>query len=199
MSVSVVLTKIRGRLGSKVATSTRDIREFQASLACELAYTALSLTGEPDLGHAEAVRRSAELVELLEVTTTALLISKGESWQRLAKELGGVTRQSFHRRLSGKVAALRDGDPTYISLNPAPRSFADSYRRRHIPKLEWVKHLKRLQEDMAAIAETGNHPAIVKHRRKVAKPQGPEQITRFTETGNDPLREHQPCEPDRGG
>jgi len=165
-----------------VATSTRDIREFQASLACELAYTALSLTTEPDLLHAEALRRSAELIELLEVTTTALLTSKGESWQRIAKELGGVTRQSFHRRLSGKVAALRDGDPTYISLNPGPRGFAASYPRRYVPKLEWVKHFDVLQKDIAAIAEAGNHPAIVKHRRQVAKPSGnPEAITRSTE------------------
>jgi len=149
----------------QVATSTRDIREIQASLACELAYTALSLTTEPDLLHAEALRRSKELLEALEVTTTALLTSKGESWQRIAKELDGVTRQSFHRRLSRKVAALRASDPNYIPLAPSPPGLAEAYRR-HVSKLGWVEYLERLQKDIGAIAEVGNHPAIVKHRRR---------------------------------
>jgi hypothetical protein len=161
-AVSVVLTNPQSYLWV-MGKSNRDVREMQASMACELAHVALSLTAEPGLEHAEALKRIKTLVEILEVTTTALLTSNGISWEQIGSQLDGVTRQSFHRRLSRKVVALMDADPGVMPLSTGP---GVDGARVVVRRLHWVKQLERIEAELRAVAEVGNHPAIVKHWRR---------------------------------
>lgn len=72
-------------------------------LALEVAIDALAFADVPDdrsLSRARALKWGAEDLEL---STVALLLEGGASWETLAEQVG-ITKQSLHRRLSHRVS-----------------------------------------------------------------------------------------------
>ena len=139
---------------------------MQASAACELVTLALALTDEPSIDYASTLNRIKQLVEVLEISATALLVQRGDiSWEKLADGLDGVTRQSFHRRLSPKVNDLMDLPPREVRYHET----RDTAVVKPLPVQSWVSHLKSIEPLIRNAAEREYHPAIVKHQRRSAK------------------------------
>jgi hypothetical protein len=74
-------------------------------MALLLAVEALDLVDVPEDITLTALQVLEEHRQRLEVSTVALLLEGGMSWQAMADELG-VARQSLHRRLSRKTLDL---------------------------------------------------------------------------------------------
>jgi hypothetical protein len=147
-----------------VGKTQRNVRELQASVACELASLAIALTARPTVDYGFTISRIKQLVEVLETTATAILIQEPDvSWERLATEIGdGVTRQSFHRRLSRRVNELMDLPADEIRYRqPRGEDVVES-----IPDQHWVSHLRKIEHLANTAANHGYHPELVRHRRK---------------------------------
>lgn len=132
--------------------------------ACELASRALALTAEPSIDYGFTIGRIKQLSEVLETTATTLLIHELKaSWERLAAEVGdGVTRQSFHRRLSRRVNELMDLPADEVRY----RQLRGESAVESVPHQDWVSHLSKIRHLAETAANQGYHPELVRHHRK---------------------------------
>ncbi|MCV7251613.1 hypothetical protein H7J86_05510 [Mycobacterium hackensackense] len=140
----------------------RDVRDIQASAACELAAQALTLTDDPSMDHVVALSRMRQLIEILESSVTYLLLDQGFSWERIGDQLDGVSRQSYHRRLSKRVAKLIDLPPGIVHYqeNRAGREITSE-----LPPCSWTGDLRRIAQLVEGMSTTQHHPQLVKHHR----------------------------------
>ena len=135
-----------------------DVREAHVAVACDLALRALELTAHLDLDAATSLQEMKLLLAALEVTTTQLLLQEEEhSWSDVAAELGGVTRQSLHRRLSRRINALMDSSPGRVP--------ATDDGQLDIPEEQWVQTFKTIGTLVAQVREHDYHPGLVSHLR----------------------------------
>ena len=145
-----------------MAKTQRDVRDIQAAAACELAGQALTLTDDPSMDHIVALSRIRQLVEVLESTATYLLLQKGFTWEVLGAQLDGVSRQSFHRRLSRRIDKL-------LSLPAEQVQYQENRAGREITSVltsgSWVNQLQDIAQLISDTAEHQYHPEVVKHHR----------------------------------
>lgn len=156
LPVSVMLT-IQGQYLRCMGKTVNDVREAHVAVACDLALRALELTGYLDLDAATSLQQMKLLLAGLEVTTTQLLLQEEHSWNDVAAELGGVTRQSLHRRLSRRINALMDSNAGRVPITDA--------EQLRIPDEEWVQTLRSIEALVTQVREHDYHPSLVSHLR----------------------------------
>ena len=143
----------------------RNVGELQTSAACELASLALALTDKPTIDYGFTLNRIKQLVEVVETTATALLMHESDiSWERLAAEFGGVTRQSFHRRLRRKIDDLMDLPENSVRWQQGRGGTVVE----PISDQNWVSHLEKIEFLTRTAAEREYHPELVRHRRSAS-------------------------------
>ncbi|MCX2967221.1 hypothetical protein [Gordonia aquimaris] len=135
-----------------------EVREVHVAVASDIALRALELTGgELDIEAAQSLEEMKALISALEVTTTQLLLSGGNSWSEIALQLGAVKRQSLHRRLNRRISKLLSSDPGRVPVSlDREFYFADAI---------YAQNLQKIERLVADTSRHGYHPSLVKHRR----------------------------------